>query len=110
LKINFFYSAGAAVGAAASANVGGLVAAGGAALSAGVSAASSAASSVFGGWPPTAVRPKRKVNITLVFYDNNLLLTYNCLFIVLCINYVDKKNLFFRDESFHSAINRINCF
>jgi hypothetical protein len=57
------------VGAAASANVGGLAAAGGAALSAGVSAASSVASSVFGGWPPTAVRPKRKVNISLLL-DN----------------------------------------
>jgi hypothetical protein len=53
------------MGAAASTNVGGLVAAGGAALSAGVSAAANAASTVFGGWPPTADRPKRKVNNAL---------------------------------------------
>jgi hypothetical protein len=57
------------MGAAASTNVGGLVAAGGAALSAGVSAAANAASTVFGGWPPTADRPKRKVNITLFLDD-----------------------------------------
>jgi hypothetical protein len=60
------------MGAAASANVGGLVAAGGAALSAGVSAAASAASTVFGGWPPSTDRPKRKVNKTFVCYGTAL--------------------------------------
>ena len=84
LLIYFFslYRAGAAVGAAATANAGGLVAAGGAALSAGAGAVASAASALFGsvsgsgdGISPasasssgprsfreTGARPKRKVN------------------------------------------------
>jgi hypothetical protein len=75
----FLFSAGAAVGAAATANAGGLVAAGGAALSAGAGAVASAASALFNtvsgsgegamagstrGPPPhrdTGARPKRKV-------------------------------------------------
>jgi hypothetical protein len=68
------------MGAAASTNVGGLVAAGGAALSAGVSAAASAASSVFGGWPSTTDRPKRKVIRTFVWYGLSLTALYNCFF------------------------------
>ncbi len=76
----FHCRAGAAVGAAATANAGGIVAAGGAALSAGVGAVTSAASALFntvsgtgdgaasgapsGGPRPhhsTGTRPKRKV-------------------------------------------------
>ena len=76
----FSCRAGAAVGAAATANAGGIVAAGGAALSAGAGAVASAASALFGSVsgagdgtasaaPPggprpyhsTGARPKRKV-------------------------------------------------
>ncbi len=77
----FLCRAGAAVGAAATANAGGLVAAGGAALSAGAGAVASAASALFGtvtgsgdGAVPsgssssgarrdTGVRSKRKVGV-----------------------------------------------
>jgi hypothetical protein len=84
LKYLFPCSAGAAVGAAATANAGGIVAAGGAALSAGAGAIASAASSLFGsvsgagggaasaapsGGPrphnSTGTRPKRKVILVL---------------------------------------------
>jgi len=80
----FHCRAGAAVGAAATANAGGIVAAGGAALSAGVGAVTSAASALFntvsgtgdgaasgapsGGPRPhhnTGTRPKRKVILIL---------------------------------------------
>jgi hypothetical protein len=80
----FSCSAGAAVGAAATANAGGIVAAGGAALSAGVGAVTSAASALFSsvsgtgdgaasGAPSgvprphhsTGARPKRKVILSL---------------------------------------------
>ena len=47
LRFLFLFSAGAAVGAAATANTGGIVAAGGAALSAGAGAVASAASALF---------------------------------------------------------------
>ena len=80
------FRAGAAVGAAATANAGGLVAAGGAALSAGAGAVASAASAFFssvsgsgqgassgaptGGLRPpssTGTRPKRKVILAYIF-------------------------------------------
>jgi hypothetical protein len=80
LRFLFIFSAGAAVGAAATANAGGIVAAGGAALSAGAGAVASAASALFStvsgsgdgaasGAPSgvprphnnTGTRPKRKV-------------------------------------------------
>ncbi len=60
-----FSGAGAAMGAAATANVGSLAAAGGAALSAGVSAVASAASALLpsGDGPrDTGAIPKRKVS------------------------------------------------
>jgi hypothetical protein len=65
LKLNKFSSAGAAMGAAATANVGSLAAAGGAALSAGVGAVASAASALMtSGDAPreTGAIPKRKVS------------------------------------------------
>jgi hypothetical protein len=65
LSLNKFSSAGAAMGAAATANVGSLAAAGGAALSAGVGAAASAFSALLpSGDAPreTGAIPKRKVN------------------------------------------------
>ncbi len=81
-------SAGAAVGAAATANAGGIVAAGGAALSAGAGAVASAASALFGsvsgagdgaasaapsGGPRphhnTGARPKRKVILVLEIFQ-----------------------------------------
>jgi hypothetical protein len=61
-----FSSAGAAMGAAATANVGSLAAAGGAALSAGVGAAASAVSALLPSSDApreTGAIPKRKVNI-----------------------------------------------
>jgi hypothetical protein len=80
----FYCRAGAAVGAAATANVGGIVAAGGAALSAGAGAVASAATALFNtvsgsgdgaahgaplGVPRphnrTGTRPKRKVILVL---------------------------------------------
>jgi hypothetical protein len=63
-------SAGAAMGAAATANVGSLAAAGGAALSAGVGAVASAASALLpSGDAPreTGAIPKRKVSGILLF-------------------------------------------
>ena len=88
---NYFFvlcRAGAAVGAAATANAGGIVAAGGAALSAGAGAITSAASSLFGtvsgagggaasaapsGVPrphnSTGTRPKRKVILVLQIFQ-----------------------------------------
>jgi hypothetical protein len=85
----FHCSAGAAVGAAATANAGGIVAAGGAALSAGVGAVTSAASALFNtvsgtgdgaasgapsGGPrlhrSTGTRPKRKVILTLTIHPH----------------------------------------
>ena len=86
LFLFFLFRAGAAVGAAATANAGGLVAAGGAALSAGAGAVASAASAFFssvsgsgegassgaptGGLRPpssTGTRPKRKVILAYIF-------------------------------------------
>ncbi len=90
----FHCRAGAAVGAAATANAGGIVAAGGAALSAGVGAVTSAASALFnnvsgtgdgaasgapsGGPRPhrsTGTRPKRKVILILTYPSS---LSYVC--------------------------------
>ena len=89
LKFLFPCSAGAAVGAAATANAGGIVAAGGAALSAGAGAVASAASALFGsvsgagdgaasaapsGGPcphhSTGARPKRKVILSLHIFPH----------------------------------------
>jgi hypothetical protein len=65
LNLNKFSSAGAAMGAAATANVGSLAAAGGAALSAGVGAVASAASALLQSGDAaraTGAIPKRKVS------------------------------------------------
>ena len=65
LNLNKFSSAGAAMGAAATANVGSLAAAGGAALSAGVGAVASAASALLPSGDAaraTGAIPKRKVS------------------------------------------------
>ncbi len=65
LNLNKFSSAGAAMGAAATANVGSLAAAGGAALSAGVGAVASAASALLPSGDAARVTgaiPKRKVS------------------------------------------------
>jgi hypothetical protein len=69
LNLNKFSSAGAAMGAAATANVGSLAAAGGAALSAGVGAAASAVSALLpSGDAPreTGAIPKRKVSCKFI--------------------------------------------
>jgi hypothetical protein len=66
LNLNKIFSAGAAMGAAATANVGSLAAAGGAALSAGVGAVASAASALLPTSDPpreTGAIPKRKVSV-----------------------------------------------
>jgi hypothetical protein len=57
IKLLFLCSAGAAVGAAATANAGGIVAAGGAALSAGAGAVASAASALFSPSPALVMGP-----------------------------------------------------
>jgi hypothetical protein len=94
----FHCRAGAAVGAAATANAGGIVAAGGAALSAGVGAVTSAASALFntvsgtgdgaasgapsGGPRPhrsTGTRPKRKVILILTYPSS---LSYVCDYLI----------------------------
>ncbi len=95
----FLCRAGAAVGAATTANAGGLVAAGGAALSAGAGAVASAASALFGtvtgsgdGAVPsgssssgarrdTGVRSKRKVGVCNRHIDSIFLLCCNDIYI-----------------------------
>ncbi len=115
LRFLFLFSAGAAVGAAATANAGWIVAAGGAALSAGAGAVASAASALFStvtgsgdgaasgassGVPRpynnTGTRPKRKVILILKSFSIFCLI-WIMILVIPCSRYCFcDKSIFFR--------------